>query len=137
MITDATTYARDALQIAADTATERTALANPPYNVCAHVYPEMGDRAYQITYCRGDDSELVASGPTPGAALVDFARELTGEVSRAQAREMGREHGAAAPCIPADPEQARSDRAACRDLRGASQEALDAYLDGHLQGQAE
>lgn len=54
----------------------------------------------------------------------------------AQAREMGREHGAAVPCTPADPEQARSDRSACRALRGASQEALDAYLEGHLQGQA-
>ena len=58
-------------------------------------------------------------------------------LTTAQARELGRQHGAAVPCSPADPEQARSDRAACRDLRGASQEALDAYLDGHLQGQAE
>ena len=50
----------------------------------------------------------------------------------ARARELGRQRRRGA-LQPRRPEQARSDRAACRDLRGASQ-ALDAYLDGHLQG---
>ena len=51
------------------------------------------------------------------------------------ARALGREHGAAVPSDPADYEQARSDRTAAKDLHGASQEALDAYLEGHAEGQ--
>ena len=58
-------------------------------------------------------------------------------LTTAQARELGRQHGTAVPASPADPEQARSDRSAFRALRGASRDVLDAYLEGHLQGQAE
>ncbi len=91
---------------------------------------------------RGEVSAEVEVQGTPGARTYERAIEaaLTAEapeMTAAAARDLGREHGAAVPASPADPEQARSDRNACRALRGASQDAQDAYLEGHLQGQAE